>query len=270
MNMSTSIAPHEPMIRCRRAPRKEYSNTFRFQFLDEGAANVVFRVVPCSGESKGYIFETKEGTVLERQELKHQVLRMSKGKPKTLGYRKIMHGFEHDILPLFRKTETQPESDSEKRPMKLLKVDIDHSFEEFVMDHRGVGLCSEALHALAYELHKNCPHNKHIRPCELEHEGILLPDMSAEPNGTAFTIEIKPKWLLQSHDAPRDAYLCRTCALHASRKAEKEYSGPWICPLALAAGNAPAIEQWLRAIIKTTLPGKSLSEHGIMLRFSAV
>ena len=272
MSISTG-GPHEPVIRCRRARRQEYHNTFRFQFLDEGAANVVFRVIPCSGQSKGYVFHHregtgKEGTILQRHELEHRVLRMSKGKPKTLRYREIMHGFEHEVLPLFRKIESRhaPNSDESRpdlnsisihtHPRNLLNLSVDRSFEEFVMDHQGVSLSYEALHALAYQLHKNCPHNKHIKPRELEQEGILLPDMSAEPNGTSFTIEIKPKWLVQSPDAPRDAYLCRTCALHASRKAEKEYDGPWICPLALAAGSVPAIEQWLHAVIETTLPGK--------------
>lgn len=260
-----TLQPHDPQIHCRKARPNESSNAFRFDYLDEGAANVVFRVRPClpgDGGSKqdGFVFEGQHGVVLTRKELDRKVLRMSKGKPKTLRYKEIMDGFQDDILPLFRKTRPRLESNSTEQdatPRKSLNLNIDDSFEAFVMEHRGVSICPEAIELLISELHKHCPHNRHITPHHLDEQGILLPDMSAEPNQSVFTVEVKPKWLLQSPDAPRDAYLCRTCALHASRKAEKEYKGAWICPLALAIGNAPAIEQWLRVTLEIASAGES-------------
>jgi inositol-pentakisphosphate 2-kinase len=206
---------------------------------------VVFRVVPYSsldGE-ECFVFEDDKGNILEGQRLVQKVLRMSKGTPKTLRYREIMDGFEAEVMPLFRKTE--PSQEGTRDPNSAPRISINESFEEFAMEHQGVVIAPQTLKALFVELHTHCADNTHIEPHLLERNGILLPDMSSIP-GSVTTIEIKPKWLLQSPNAPRDAYLCRTCALHASRKSKQTYKEPYICPLALVAGNTAAIELYLR------------------------
>ncbi|KAJ4356658.1 Inositol-pentakisphosphate 2-kinase [Didymosphaeria variabile] len=244
---SASPPSHEPKIRCRPAlygSNDESLNTFCFAFLAEGAANAVFQVIPNPGEGKeSFVFEDEKGKILGKESLGRKVLRLSKGKPKTLRYKEIMEGFENEVIPLFRKTEAPLDQVSGLR--NALNLSINESFEEFVMEHEGVAIAPEALTALIAELHTHCPDNRHIEPHHLEERGILLPDMSSVP-GSVTTIEIKPKWLLQSPNAPRGAYLCRTCALHASRKAEKTYKGAWICPLALVAGSTAAIDPYVR------------------------
>jgi inositol-pentakisphosphate 2-kinase len=263
--ISAPLVPHEPQIHCRKAHPKKLSNTFRFEYLGEGAANVVFRVRPFldqdgSFEQEAFVFENQNGIGLTHEELDRKVLRMSKGKPKTLRYKEIMAGFQDDILPLFRKSTPRLESNSngeEATPRESLNLNITTSFEEFVMQHRGVSICPEAIRVLISKLHQHCPHNRHITPHHLDEEGILLPDMSSEPQQSFFTVEVKPKWLLQSPNAPRDAYLCRTCARHESRKGKKGSKGPSICPLALAVGNVPAIEEWLRVTLEEASAGKS-------------
>lgn len=240
---------HEPRIRCRPLRVQhgdEINNSVHFMFLAEGAANAVFRIVPCAPHDQDtacFVFEGQKGDILEKKKLSTKVLRISKGKPKTLRYKEIMEGFENEVVPLFRKNESL----AAEKPGRSNAVNfpINESFEEFVMDHEGVTIAPEALKALITELHTHCPDNRHIEPHHLEERGILLPDMSSVP-GSITTIEIKPKWLLQSPNAPRGAYLCRTCALHASRKSKKTYTGAWICPLALAAGNVAAIEPYVR------------------------
>ncbi|KAL1606334.1 Inositol-pentakisphosphate 2-kinase [Paraconiothyrium brasiliense] len=244
---STSSLSHQPRIRCRPTlygNTDEARNAFRFAFLAEGAANAVFQVVPNTSESQeSFIFEDEKGNLLGKKSLAQKVLRLSKGKPKTLRYKEIMEGFENEVMPLFRKTE--PPRDEVPGLRNALNLSINESFEEFVMEHEGVAIAPEALTALIAELHTHCPDNRHIEPHHLEERGILLPDMSSVP-GSVTTIEIKPKWLIQSPNAPRGAYLCRTCALHASRKAKKTYKGAWICPLALVAGNTAAIDPYVR------------------------
>lgn len=48
--------------------------------------------------------------------------------------------------------------------------------------------------------------------------GMLLDDMTASGAGsTALALEFKPKWLVQSPNAPMDAIRCRNCALRAAR-----------------------------------------------------
>ncbi|KAF2438518.1 hypothetical protein P171DRAFT_436984 [Karstenula rhodostoma CBS 690.94] len=245
---SASPSLHEPRIRCRPISYQdigETSNSVRFEFLAEGAANAVFRVVPYSsrGGEKSFVFVDDQGNILDKEKLAKKVLRMSKGRPKTLKYEEIMEGFETEVKPLFRKTE--PSQERAPGRSTATNLSINESFEEFIMTHEGVAIAPEAIKALIAELHTHCPNNRHIEPHHLEERGILLPDMSSVP-GSVTTIEIKPKWLLQSPNAPRDAYRCRTCALQTSRQSEKPYEGPWICPLALVAGNKAAIEPYIR------------------------
>jgi inositol-pentakisphosphate 2-kinase len=74
--------------------------------------------------------------------------------------------------------------------------------------------------------------------------GLLMENLGPKPNETnvlkshavkinysdnweSYTVELKPKWLLQSPTAPKDSINCRTCALQLKR--EK----PRICPLKL-------------------------------------
>lgn len=78
-----------------------------------------------------------------------------------------------------------------------------------------------------------------------------MPDMSSVP-GESLTIEIKPKWLLQSPNAPEEAYRCRNCALNAQKKAKSRISGTetadeaYICPLKLHSGNPADTQPYIR------------------------
>jgi inositol-pentakisphosphate 2-kinase len=78
---------------------------------------------------------------------------------------------------------------------------------------------------------------------------LLLPDLTPKP-GEIMTIEIKPKWLVQSPNAPRWSLRCRTCALRAQRAAEGmsrgrlllDHSESPFCPLTLVSDNGEGIE----------------------------
>lgn len=72
---------------------------------------------------------------------------------------------------------------------------------------------------------------------EKEPYGMLVTDMSADSSKGEVLLEFKPKWLAQSPTAPVQAKRCRTCALKAWRRAQKQVNAgagdvPW-CPLAL-------------------------------------
>lgn len=62
-------------------------------------------------------------------------------------------------------------------------------------------------------------------------------------------VEIKPKWLLQSKDAPTNARFCRTCALHIKRHG----CVPAFCPLDLASGDYERVNRAVRGIIEGTI-----------------
>ncbi|CCG83052.1 Inositol-pentakisphosphate 2-kinase [Taphrina deformans PYCC 5710] len=66
--------------------------------------------------------------------------------------------------------------------------------------------------------------------------GLLLPLL--QDSSTHRLLEFKPKWLTQSPNAPRDAMMCRTCALRLSRQASKSHTldiNQRFCPLDLAS-----------------------------------
>jgi hypothetical protein len=58
-------------------------------------------------------------------------------------------------------------------------------------------------------------------------------------------VEFKPKWLLQSRDAPSHARHCRTCALYMKRRRDI----PSFCPLDLASNDYNRVKKALKGIL---------------------
>ncbi|TKA67872.1 hypothetical protein B0A49_07248 [Cryomyces minteri] len=70
-----------------------------------------------------------------------------------------------------------------------------------------------------------------------------------------FAIELKPKWLLQSPNAPAEAVRCRTCALRARRNAmahaEVEvHAQQAVCPLSLVEGDETERRSAVEGIVR--------------------
>ncbi|KAK1825466.1 Inositol-pentakisphosphate 2-kinase [Friedmanniomyces endolithicus] len=84
--------------------------------------------------------------------------------------------------------------------------------------------------------------------------GVLVTDMS--PGQNELLIELKPKWLAQSPNAPRSARRCRTCALRARRAAEGAIitatDAQGFCPLDLVSEHPD--NRWLAAARLTDDP----------------
>jgi len=60
--------------------------------------------------------------------------------------------------------------------------------------------------------------------------------------GLSVTIEVKPKWLVQSPNAPLDAVRCRTCAMQVAKPKDLN---SYICPLRLSEGSSEMIYPWI-------------------------
>ena len=121
-----------------------------------------------------------------------QVLRISKGHDKTPHGSQVKSDFEERIKPLFE------------------EKDMLGSFEEYLLGITTVELEESVLPGLNEQIWSHSKREKRDLP--VASVGLLMHDMSSEP-GSSLTIEIKPKWLAQSANAPEDAYRCRTCAL---------------------------------------------------------
>ncbi|PVI01504.1 hypothetical protein DM02DRAFT_524745 [Periconia macrospinosa] len=253
--MSTSA----PKYRCSRAdsPEQHPDCAVTFAFLAEGAANAVFQLRPYSEKAGlNVLFRDQNDTPIPHSRLLNKVLRVSKGIPKTLPYNEIISGYENVIHPLFRTRLPSPRPQQNGVQPPSLEDNLDMtSFEDYLMDDEGVLLNQEIVKHLHAEMHgEQCASGPCATVPDMELYGILLPDMSSIPD-QALTIEIKPKWLAQSPTAPRDAFMCRTCALQRLRiKQGKKRKDHYICPLQLVAGNTAAIEKYIRHRLRDGIP----------------
>ncbi|KAF2469319.1 uncharacterized protein BDR25DRAFT_183659, partial [Lindgomyces ingoldianus] len=217
----------------------ELDNSVTVRYLAEGAANVVFSLIPYdqyapSSNELPFVFcAPGTYTVCPRSDLISKVLRVSKKGEKLLSCDIIKQGFENQIRPHFQ-----------------------NGFDQHLMNHDLISLDILALTELDIMLARQSQHNTGSRSLPQRngitsrilspHYGILLPNLSSIPN-QSFTIEIKPKWLAQSPTAPKHSYRCRTCAMRAmvrykQNKTGKEYD---ICPLHLVSGNVKYIKRFV-------------------------
>ena len=85
---------------------------------------------------------------------------------------------------------------------------------------------------------------------------VFMEDM--RPHGESqFTIDFKPKWLLQSPSAPASSIRCRTCALREMRRSDKRAMGQveetpnptkQFCPLDLLSNHSPTLRSVAKAL----------------------
>jgi inositol-pentakisphosphate 2-kinase len=234
-----------------------------FDPLNEGAANVVFHIRPSHAQHKSLDFvfvDVDDGgnsaTTVPREEVTNQVLRVSKGAPKCIRSEDIIYGFDNDVRPLFEsrvQSKGSPSSDLA---------------EKHLMPHHGVLLFPSAMLDLIHQVDAIQKVQGHASR-ESTRWGILLPNMSPNP-GTSITLEIKPKWLLQSPTAPSDAIRCRTCALQYSRG--KGTAKDFICPLQLVNGSEADLRRWaVESVLKhADDDGENMSADPQSTQFRAV
>jgi inositol-pentakisphosphate 2-kinase len=93
---------------------------------------------------------------------------------------------------------------------------------------------------------------RHSDRLAIDGHGLLMTDMTARHG--EFLFEIKPKWLLQSPDAPDDAKRCRTCALrlqraHATADGTVMPKPGGFCPLSLVDDDVEERQKAFESII---------------------
>jgi inositol-pentakisphosphate 2-kinase len=104
-----------------------------------------------------------------------------------------------------------------------------------------------------------------------EPHGLLVQDMTTghasavdldDPSYVSIALELKPKWLTQSPNAPAESRRCRTCALRLHRQSkDMDYSQsqkPHFCPLELISGNSKAVRDVVQDLLDDGL-GRPLS-----------
>lgn len=184
----------------------------RIEYLNEGGANFVFHIIPLDGR------EPPPG-------IRGKLLRLRKDLPHVPSAEDQLQALDANFRDLFP--------------------------AENLIQHELISLDQGIPTALNAELqHMNRPRHRvgDLLPNEDMH-GLLVTDMT--PAAGEILLQIKPKWLTQSPNAPPDAKRCRTCAVRAQRASERirtATDAQESCPLDLVNADAEERKRAVHAI----------------------
>lgn len=186
----SSTAPHGLSARC------------TIEYLDEGGANFVFRLLPKQGQAPLNAMSGK-------------LLRLRKDLPHVQSTQEQFRSFNQNFRPKF------PAQNLVEHELISLQDGITTQITTFL----------RSLDRPAHRAQDFLPRK--------ENYGLLVTDMTPQPGDVL--LQLKPKWLAQSPNAPTDARRCRTCALRAQRalvQLRTATDAQQSCPLALVSESA--------------------------------
>lgn len=224
----------------------ELSPTIKLEYLAEGGANIVYRIIlpiaeeqvlePQPSEIPHYGASTPPPTEIDDTNLDSDVdinitsgklLRLRKNVRYGLPYRDTARDFQTKIRPLFG--------------------------DEELVDQTMVRVPPSVIQRCNANLQEREHHTKRpaircgVYLAEDEPLGMLVTDMTTTTHSTAIVaeagniVELKPKWLVQSPSAPSRARRCRTCALRDMKRADSPLlnsQNPPTAPVVIPPGKA--------------------------------
>jgi inositol-pentakisphosphate 2-kinase len=191
------------------------------EYLNEGGANFVFSILPSASTKSLPPY------------LDGKLLRLRKDLPLVQSAKDELASFNEHFAPLFS-------------PGDVI------SFE--LIQLQGI---TPVLNA-ALQNFQRPHHRKHDYLPPDEPYGLLVTDMTPGPGD--ILLQVKPKWLSQSPNAPPRSRRCRTCALRAHRGSQKVRTATdkqESCPLELVSPNTLERERAATAITSD----EQLREH---------
>lgn len=216
--MITVNYSESPQKRLSLGTRTEAQGTTKLEYLAEGNANIVYSFKSIASKELSY-------------GVRHKLLRLRKDKSFIQSTKSQLSTFQQEFVPLFR-----PENLIEQTLVTVDEALIKRLNQE-LEEHEN----SELRQAL-----------RHSDRLATDGYGLLMTDMSARDGEYLF--EIKPKWLLQSPDAPEDSKRCRTCALRLQRAHTTAGSAVMpkpggFCPLSLVDDDVEERQRAFQSII---------------------
>lgn len=229
--------------------RLSLDSKISLEYLAEGAANVVYRIVtppPSPSTATDLDFGSDRSSydaplpsnipaLRLDPRLEGRLVRLRKGLPSTVPVIKSHNHFENLIVPLF-KNRFNKEVLVEQilfRPSRELIRKCNADLRNMEDD----GSRSRKRHC--------------IYLAEDEVYGTLVTDMSSGIDEYYASVEFKPKWLAQSPSAPAGSKRCRTCALRAMKSATEENSNSGFCPLSLVSEDKFKVSTAVNIIMDT-------------------
>ncbi|KAH0327299.1 hypothetical protein KCU74_g6612, partial [Aureobasidium melanogenum] len=208
----------------------------RLEYLAEGNANIVYSFKEIANDVLPHGFH-------------HKLLRLRKDKSFIRPTKSQFATFQQEFVPLFR-----PENLVEQTLVTLDEALIKHLNQEL-------------------EEHENLKSRKSLRHGDRlasDEYGLLMTDMTARHGEYLF--EIKPKWLLQSPDAPDGSIRCRTCALrlqrtHAAARGAVIPKPRGFCPLSLVDDDIQERQRAFKSIVEAQAGDLSNNSVETVVRF---
>ncbi|OAP54725.1 hypothetical protein AYL99_11173 [Fonsecaea erecta] len=216
-------------------PSSLVTATLQLHYLAEGAANIIYSV-----------------SVLSPPSLQHHshccVMRLRKDLPFTTPAGQVVSDFQSRIAPLF--TKKHKSLLMEQALYKFTPEMVSEANAELrQMDTVDESAVSAQGDVNARKIRPRHRRHVYLPSYDNEQHGILMQNLQGP--GIDWLVEFKPKWLVQSPSAPRDARNCRTCALNAKRRKAGAHQGrgdSGFCPLDLLADQDAVLERTLANI----------------------
>lgn len=268
-------------------PLLELSQAIKLDYLAEGGANIVYRIIlpsteeqalePQPSELPHYGSSTPPPTEIDDINpdidvdvniTSGKLLRLRKNVRYGLPYHDTAHDFQTQIRPLF--------DDEELVDQILVRVPASV-----------IQRCNANLHERE-RLQKRPAIRCGVYLAEDETLGMLVTDMTTTTTTTTTTpstasvgsiVELKPKWLIQSPSAPSKARRCRTCAFRDMKRADStpldsrsSTTAPVVippgkaqfCPLDLTSSDRKDMKRTIRQIFPSLLPERIVTIAGAL------
>ena len=228
------------------------------EYLAEGAANVVYRIVPpppspsiaadLNFEPDGSSSHTPPPSEIPAlgldPRLESKLARLRKSLPSNVPVLQSQKDFQSLIVPLF---------DKKSMGDCLVEQTLFRPSRDLIRD------CNAKLRKMEADGSRN--QKRHgVYLAEDEDYGTLITDMSSTNDNYYACVELKPKWLAQSPSAPAGSRRCRTCALRLMRNATEKHAKPGFCPLSLVSGDKAKVSLAVDFIMSTSKHAASLTE----------
>lgn len=210
----------------------------KVSYLAEGGANVVYRIIlPDDVPSK------------IRHHFHGKLLRVRKLIDSSVPYIETLKSFDIHIREMFNSNEL---------------VD-----QQLVRLPKGfISACNDQLRIDEANQTRPKP-RRNVYLSTKEPFGLLITDMTPEPDSGSCLWEFKPKWLLQSPSAPPDSKRCRTCALRDMKNHDSGRDTRSFCPFDLISDDFEDVSRatsLLKGAHSRTRVAKFLYRNSTLLR----